>query len=170
MDSLIKSLEVFGVTQNKKKFEDSIDNIFNNLSIKTQEEQEQPEDPDKEWETLKMNYSKLRYIYQLLNHYNYTLPDRFFVLLRAFTDSLDGTTQCYIEVIEYEKCDDEELKQSYDEIKDLFNKSLNTHDQIDKIKYILKAYDILVPIIEDFRRESWDDTFYSPRPTKRLKK
>ena len=56
-----------------EKFDDSIDNIFNNLSITKQEEQEeeQYEDPDKEWETLKRNYSKLRYIYQLLNHYNY---------------------------------------------------------------------------------------------------
>jgi hypothetical protein len=36
MDSLIKSLEVFGVTQNKKFFDDSIDNIFNNLSITKQ--------------------------------------------------------------------------------------------------------------------------------------
>ena len=167
MDSLIRSLEVFGVTQNKQRFDDSIDNIFNNLSIKPEEPK--IEDPDKEWETLKTNYSKLRYVYQLLNHYNYTLSDRFFVLLRAFTDSLDGMTQCYIEVIEYEKCDDEELKQSYDEIKDHLGKSLNTHDQVDKIKYTLKAYDILVPIIEDFRRESWDDSFYSP-PTKRLKK
>ena len=105
----------------------------------------------------------------MLNHYNYTLSERFFVLVRAFTDSLDKTTQIYLSIIEYEKCDDEELDQCYTEIKDHLNKSLNTHDQINKIKYLLKAYDLLVPIIEDFRKESWDYTIYNPSP-KRLKK
>jgi hypothetical protein len=155
MDSLIKSLEVFGVTQDKKYFNNSIDYIFNNLSIKTQEQKEEDTDSDKEWELLKNNYSKIKYVYQLLNHYNYTLSKNFFDLVKVFTDSLDNTTLIYMDLIKQEMTDDDELKYLYKDIADFFNKSLNTSDHIQKINYLIKAYDLLIPIVEDFRKEKY---------------
>jgi hypothetical protein len=145
METLIRSLEVFAISKDEKKFSRSIDSILNDLSLA---EPDETENTDHRWELLKSNFSKLSYIGELLNHYHYILPPNFFNLLEIFTDSLDKTTQIYIKLIEQE--DDEE---SYKEIKENFEKSLDSNSDISKIKYLLTAYNILVPIVEDFRRE-----------------
>jgi len=169
MDNLIKSLEYFAISKNKKLFNEDIDFIISTIKL-------EDEDPDREWELLKSNYSKLRYIYQLLNHYHYILPDNFFNLLRIFIDSLDKTTNIYIQLLEQSDDDDDEIKYMYQEIKQLFDSSLKVENEISKINIIIKAYDLLVPIIEDFRREKYYDNLdpeflklYNPS-SKRLKK
>ena len=145
MESLIRSLEVFAISKDEKKFSRSIDSILNELSLTDPDE---TENADHRWELLKSNFSKLNYIGELLNHYHYILPPNFFNLLKIFTDSLDKTTQIYIKLIDQE--DDQE---SYKEIKKKFEESLNCNSDISKIKYLLEAYNILVPIVEGFRKE-----------------
>lgn len=146
MDHLINMLEKFAVTQNEDVFNNSVDKLtdFYKLNIKDF-------DSSEEWEHLKKNYSNLRYINELLHHYNYSLNKNFYDLLSLFMESIDKTTQDYIKNIHFSNDLSEEI-----EIKKYFNRSLNTNDINDKILYVLEAYKILVPIIEDFRQEKYD--------------
>ena len=158
MDDLITSLEYFAISKNEKVFNDDIENIMNKLCIDKEEE-----DPDLHWEILKSNFTKIKYISQLLNHYHYILPINFFDLLNIFIKSLDKTTKIYVDLLKQEICDDDELNQSYEEIKSYFDKSLEPDvKEIDKIKLLLKGYSILVPIIEDFRKEKYYDEKLDP--------
>ena len=63
MEYLINKLEIFAITKDENVFNTHI-NLLNKLTIIELES-------DHEWDILKKNYSNLRYIYQLLNHYNY---------------------------------------------------------------------------------------------------
>jgi len=142
MEYLINKLEQFAITKDVITFNNNI-TLLNKLTITEL-------DPDHEWEMLKKNYSNLRYINQLIGHYYYQLNSNFYELLSKFIDPIDKSTQHYIQNINWED-DGEELKC----IKEYFDKSLNTSNVIDKIKYILLSYDILIPIIEDIRLEKY---------------
>ena len=193
MDSLIKSLEVFAINKDEKKFSDNLDVIMGNLTINNlkseisntikedteeiNEEEANEEDAEREWEILKSDYSKIKYISQLLNHYHYILPAKFFTLLKVFTDSLDKTTNIYIGLMDDDYASgncDEELRHCYKKIKKYFQEALETKNDVSKVEKLLKGYDILIPIIEDFRKEKYYDNLdlefketYNP---KRLKK
>ena len=144
MEYLINMLETFAITKNETVFNYSINNLtdFYKLNIT---------DSNEEWKYLKNNYSNLRYIHELMNHYNYNLNKNFYDLLSLFMESIDKSTQEYIKNIHFRDDKSEEL-----EIKNFLNKSLNTNDINNKILYILKAYKLLIPIIEDFRQEKYD--------------
>ena len=159
MDNLIVSLQKFAIHKDEKKFENHLDIIMDNLDLNKNEESEI--ESDNEWELLKSDYSKLNYICQLLNHYHYVLPKKFFELLGHFTNSLDKTTRIYLSLIDEdiynEEDSDEELKRCYVKIKKIFNESLEMkNNNVAKVELLLKGYKILVPIIEDFRREKWE--------------
>ena len=172
MDSLIVSLEKFAIHKDEKKFENHLDIIMGNLNLNNLKE-----DADLEWDLLKSDYSKIRYICQLLNHYHYILPTKFFDLLKIFTDGLDKTTNIYISLMDEdtngENCD-EELRHYYKKIKKYFNESLESKNDVGKIELLLKGYDLLVPIIEDFRREKYydniDEEFKETYNPKKMKK
>jgi len=171
MNSLIKSLEIFAINKDEETFDNNIDNIMSNLKLNEEEEEEN--DPDYEWELLKSEYSKIRYICQLLNHYHYILPPKFFNLLKIFTDSLDKTTNIYISLIDEDIDQDEELSYYYKKIKKNFTESLKCENNVHKIELLLKGYDLLVPIVEDFRKEKYydivDPEFEERHNPKRLK-
>ena len=140
MEYLINKLEIFAITKDENVFNTHID-FLNKLTITEL-------DPDHEWETLKKNYSNLRYIYQLLNHYHYNLNSTFYEVLLKFIEPIDKSTQIYIRNINWED-------PSLNLIKENFYKSLNENNIEKKIKYILDSYDILVPIVEDLRLEKY---------------
>jgi len=146
MEHLINMMETFALTKDKTKFNYSIDRLtdFYKLNIKEF-------DSSEEWEYLKQNYSNLRYIHELMNHYNYDLNKNFYDLLSLFMESIDKSTQEYIKHIHFSDDISEELQ-----IEKFLNKSLNTNDINDKIVYVLEAYKLLIPIVEDFRQEKYD--------------
>jgi hypothetical protein len=150
MDFLIDRLHAFAITKNEQTFNDSIDQLLIHLKLNET-------DSDQEWETLKKNYSDIKYIYQLLNHYNYHFhTNHFYEIVSKFCLKIDTTTQYYIKNIDFEETD-LELKECCKMIRSHLESSLNENDYLKKIKHILDAYNILVPIVEDFRREKYYD-------------
>lgn len=144
MDYLIEKLQTFGITKNEKQFNDSINELLNYLSV-------HEFDSDQEWNNLKRNYSNLKYIKQLLNFYDYRFNTNFHELLTRFLEYIDKNTQVYIKNIDWDV--DDELRDCCLKIRENFEKSLNDNSIDNKIKYILNAYDILIPIVEDYHRE-----------------
>jgi hypothetical protein len=59
MDLLIQQLQMFGITKNEKRFNESIDELLNRFSF-------HEFDSDEEWDNLKRNYSNLKYIKHLI--------------------------------------------------------------------------------------------------------
>ena len=59
MEILIEKLHTFSITQDSKKFNESVDYL---LTIEFEKASIQEVDPDIQWTLLKRNYSNLKYI------------------------------------------------------------------------------------------------------------
>ena len=141
MELLIKSIEHFAISQNEQTFDNCLDEIIfrvNNLYTV---------DAEFEWQSLRENYSKIKYLNELLNFYNIKQTKKFVTLIGIFLESIDRTTQMYLREINW---DDNPTIQDY-----LLN-SLNAQNPLHKLGLVLKAYQLLVPIIEGYRNEKID--------------
>ena len=141
MELLIKSIEHFAISQNEQTFDNCLDEIIfrvNNLYTV---------DAEFEWQSLRENYSKIKYLNELLNFYNIKQTKKFVSLIGIFLGSIDRTTQMYLREINW---DDNPTIQDY-----LLN-SLNAQNPLHKLGLVLKAYQLLVPIIEGYRNEKID--------------
>jgi len=96
-----------------------------------------------EWESLIDNYSKLKYLEKI--DYEITGSIKLMDSLRKFMEQMDKVTQHYLKEILWEK--------SLIPIKQYLSKSLNHNNPEIKLLYIIKAYDILVPIVEEIREQ-----------------
>jgi hypothetical protein len=52
---------------------------------------------------------------------------------------------------------EDDNKEEFEYVHDLFEKSLNQNNPFDKIKMILEAYDYFIPVIEEYRSERFVD-------------
>ncbi len=147
LDSIIYLLQNT-VIHTEESFEDELDVLIENLSI----DKKSVIDP---WITLSGNYSKLRYLYELINFYEIPKKDKFNECLKFFFIQIDKTNQYYLREINWEG--DKRIQKECMEIELLLEKSLNLNDQIVKLKTIIDAYTIFVPLIEDFRKEKHID-------------
>ena len=141
MELLIKSIEHFAISQNEQTFDNCLDEIIfrvNNLYTV---------DAEFEWQSLRENYSKIKYLNELLNFYNIKQTKKFVTLIGIFLESIDRTPQMYLREINW---DDNPTIQDY-----LLN-SLNAQNPLHKLGLVLKAYQLLVPIIEGYRNEKID--------------
>jgi hypothetical protein len=165
MDFLIEQLHIFAITKNEKKFGQSVDELLTSLKLTES-------DPDLEWETLKTNFSNIKYINEMMNHYDYSFGTHFYDLISQFVSRIDTATQFYIRNIDFEETDSE-LKECCKTIKFYLESSLNENDITNKIRFVMYAYDLLIPIVEDFRREKYheiiDQEFRNKFSPKRLK-
>jgi len=147
MDQLIKGLKKFSLNKNEEDFEtlldDSICKMCNLMKTKN----------DIEWETLKSNYSKLRYLNYIIQMNNLQLDNhnKFMKSLGIFMEYIDTITLHYFKEINWDY--DKEVGDKVMVIKELFEKSLNSNNSIEKMKYVLDAYLQLVPIVEQIRNE-----------------
>ena len=107
-----------------------------------------------EWDCLVENYSKLKFLdsidYELIG--SIKLMDS----LRRFMEQIDKVSQHYLREILWEE--------SLIPIKKYLSDSLNHNNPITKLKYVVKAYELLVPIVEEIReqkcvRQIEDDDF-----------
>jgi hypothetical protein len=137
MDQLLKSLDNFKLGISGI---DEIISEFDNLST---------QDNNHEWEMLIANYSKLRYLENM--EFELSGLDSF----RRFMEQIDKITQRYLREVNWDS-DFEFIDESL-EIKYNLSNSLNNNNPFKKLKYIVRAYDILVPIVEDFRKEKFVD-------------
>jgi hypothetical protein len=138
MDFLIESIQNFAISQNEQHFDACLDEIIsrvNNLYTA---------DADFEWYNLRENFSKVKYLNELLNFYNINQTKKLVYLIGIFMESIDRTTKIYLYEINWE---------SYPNIESYLLESLNANNPLQKLGAITKAYDLLVPIIEDLRNE-----------------
>jgi hypothetical protein len=63
IDELTETIRAFGISNDKKEFELSLDAIMSRLDIGSSENDEQ-------WDMLRENYSKLKYLYEVINFYH----------------------------------------------------------------------------------------------------
>jgi hypothetical protein len=147
MDDFINSFEKFSVNSNKEEFEDSLNDVISKL--------DKINNIDQEWVELKSNFSKLTYLFNLVDKYYIPESEKFLESLEKFLSVIDKTTVYYLQQIDWK----EQII-----IKKYFEDSLNTTDCIEKLKILLKGYSLLVPIVEDIRNErcigAIDDPFF----------
>lgn len=150
IDDLSDIIKNFGITKNKNKFEDDLENIMlklDNVQIE--------KDSDEEWESLQSNYSKIKYLYETINFYNIPLESKFINSLKKFMEIIDQQTLYYLNQINFDNPDPDLLADTECAIiKESMERSINENDPIKKLNYIMKAYHVLVDIVEEIRGET----------------
>jgi len=141
MDDFINSFQVFCINANKEEFEDSLDEICKKMDSMN--------DIDDEWKTLRTNYSKLKYLSELVEKYYIPESEKFLETLNKFLYKIDFITSYYLSEINWES----ETHPNACLIKKYFEDSLQTNDCIHKLKVLLKGYVLLISIVETIRNE-----------------
>jgi hypothetical protein len=144
MDSLIQSLKSFELG------ESGIDDIINKLNNLSTE--------NDEWEILVKNYSKLKYLKNMESQLIHSTE--LIKSLTTFMEKIDSINQHYLQEINW--LIESDILEESKKIQLMLTESLNFNCPFKKLKYIIDAYDILIPIIEDFGlekpNENIDDT------------
>jgi hypothetical protein len=148
MDELIKSIENFRVSNDSEKFDADLDDVITKLN-----QQDLLHDPQFEWELLCSNYSKLKYLNDIIKHYYIPESDNFFRSLIKCMDNIDKTTNRYIAEFDW----DHEKKHNRDapEILLYLTRSTTEKDPIDRMHFCLKAYKKLIALVEFYRSEKY---------------
>ena len=167
IDALTSIVQRFGVTQNEKYLDCELDYIVNKMaSVKIE--------VNDSWHTLKSNYSKLQYLYELICFYNTPTDGKFIKAVEIFICSLDKQNQFYLEKIDWDS-EDSGFKIEGKLVKRCLKNSLEKRDPANKLSAVLKAYEILTCIVEDIRGEKYEYFVESAfieqfeQPTKRRK-
>ena len=138
MDSLIHALNTFTVK------EGSLDELISKI------ESVDIYDPEEEWVIISTNYSKMRYLSQLITFYSFPETEKFKAALLDVLNEIDKKNSYYLYGLTWE---DSEYESEFNEIKKLLEESLTLTNPFEKLKIIMKSYRIFIPIIEDFRKE-----------------
>lgn len=148
MDQLIKGLKSFNLTKNKDTFDIILDESISKMSTLEVSKNE-------EWDKLKLNYSKLRYLNYLLKNKNlhFDSNEKFLISLGIFLKYIDSITVNYLSSIDFEN--DNEYPTEGKIIKNQLDNSLNCNDPIEKMGFILEAYRVLVNVAEDLKNEKF---------------
>jgi len=165
MENLIKSIKKCTLT---KKEIDLLDLI---------EELDQIEKPDSEmeWEKLKNNYLKLKYLDELFESH-VTLPynNSYLAALTKFLEEIDSLSKYYLEQINWEKDTYYEAKRIQNCLKESI--SIEAYP-IKKMKKILAGYKLLMDAAQEFRNEKItstliddDDFLETFQPMKKIKR
>ena len=150
MDDLISSLQSFAISNDEKIFEESLNDMVIKMSNLSSS------DPNKEWTDLTTNYSKLKYLKNLIHSFN-VLPNFFITPFDIFMRDIDKMSQYYLKEIDWYHSE-HLLHGDCIDIQRYLEESLNSNNSTEKLNIILKAYDILILIAEDCRRESYKYT------------
>ena len=154
MDELVECLAKFAVSDQSKESFTTFDNSLDNVINKFQNLNET--DPNEEWDILKTNFSKLRFINDTLENTEIINYPKFLESLKQFMGQIDKTTQRYIKKIDWND-QGPEIQSDAVIIFDNFEKSLNINDPIKKLKTVLNAYILFIPIVEKIRKERHRD-------------
>ena len=143
MDDLIYLLKNCKV--DSIKFDVGIDALISNLQLN--------DSSDQEWETLSENYSKLKHIHRLINYFKINNTEKFKKYLNVFLEEIDKTNQYYLRELDWES--ELSFLNKMMEIKNMLEVSLNMNDPYEKLEFIIKAYFMLLPIIEYYREDKF---------------
>jgi len=152
MDELILSITKFKISNNKSDFENDLDSVinkFNNQSFYN---------PDYEWNTLCSNYSKLKYLDELIENFYMPESEKFLLSMEKFMEKIDIVNIRYLNDIAWDHQEDDH--DNAQKIKKLLDLSLLEKDPIGKMKICLNAYKLFVIIAEDCRDEEYKPKIY----------
>ena len=125
--------EVFA--PDRKKVIDEIIFQLDNLSTN---------DLNENWSFLVANYSKLKYLERMDSELNENI--NLINSLRRFMEQIDKVSQHYLKEINWDR---------YLKIKNNLIDSINHNNPLIKLRYVIQAYDILVPIVEEIREQKY---------------
>jgi len=157
MDSLLSSLSKFTISNNVNEFEMDLMEIMDKM--KNQE----IDDSEEEWETIKENYTKLKFLDTLIKEhinisdikdFNLYENESFTLVITKFMEQVDKANIRYLRSINWE----EALRyvgHSY-KIEELLNKSVNVSNPYEKMLCCQEAYNLFIPVIEEFRGETYE--------------
>ena len=149
MDQIIETINQFTIDNNDMDIDNSFDIVMGKLfTLDTV-------DFDYEWHLITSNYSKLRYLNDIVKNFYVPETDKFLESLGNFMSVLDRTNIYYLENIDFNYYKDQEIKVKAVKIKEFLEDSLNKSDPIEKLDLVLKGYDLFVPIAEHFRKEKF---------------
>jgi hypothetical protein len=173
IDALTSSIELFGLTQNEKHFDKDLDTLVNIMKVVSIDKEDESQ---KNWIELKANYTKLKYLHELINFYNMPITGKFIDTLEVFMTTIDKKTEVYLETIKWYDPDLEVHKKCI-KIKQSLELSLGVANPLTKLQLVVDAYKILVPIIEEDRNEiidnelvdlSFRELFEAPRKRQKI--
>ena len=151
MDLLIKNLETFSI--NYQEFEDSLDSVldkFNEIEI---------HDSQLEWESLKENLSKLKYIDNLIKKVNYKLEGKFLKSVKKFMETIDKNSIYYLRSIDWSNYEySQYIQDNAPVVKEYLENAINTDNMLYRIDYTIYALSVLINIIENITNLQYDDT------------
>lgn len=148
IDNLSESIRTFAITSNQERFDNELDFIMNKMNTVEID----TEDSDEQWDTLRLNYSRLKYLNETVNHFNLPTEGKFIESIKRFMDSIDKKTLFYLREINWYSSEPSIFKESM-EIKENLEASLNENDPFKRLTSVVNAYKILVDIVEDMRNE-----------------
>jgi len=147
MDDLISCMEQIALTPVtptvQRIFDMQLDCIVHKMKLSRV-------DPDIQWHILKNNYSKLRYMSDLIL-FNPIRTAKFFTTLDVFMGQLDKINYYYLHNVRW-SCVDLHINQICCKVEILLCQSLTTLDSVQKLQYILDAYSQMVYIAEYFQQ------------------
>ena len=146
MDDLIQTLNKF------KLGSVGIDDIISKLNELS------TSDHNYEWETLISNYSKMKYLKRMES--DLSSSKNLLDSLNRFMEQIDKVTQYYLREVNW--FSEPDLANEGKLIEDNLIKSLNCNNPFQKMNCVIDAYNILVPIAEDFRREKYIEEIDDP--------
>jgi hypothetical protein len=145
MDELLQKLAIFNITRDEKEFDTDIDDIITLLST------HQLEDHDYQWNKLCENYSKLKYLDNIIKNYYIPESDKFLLAIEKFMQTINKVNTVYTKDINWYQDEHPDCVI----IKSLLDQCLDNPDPLTKLSSCVKAYSLLIPIIENIRNENY---------------
>jgi hypothetical protein len=145
IDALTDSLQRFAIIQDHSSFEFELDSIIDSM-------QKVDVNPEDKWEILQSNFSRLKYLQETIDFYNVPTEGKFITSLTKFMESIDKQSNYYLREILWDS--ETDFYEESQDIKSFLENSLLETDPVQKLKIVIKAYRILVSIVEDFRMET----------------
>lgn len=165
MDSLLISLNKLSFYKNVENFKTDLDDIIdkmNKQNIDSDTESEGGDYEDIEWNTIRENYTKLKFLdnfikdeinNSLIENFSAELNTKFNLVLENVMQDVDDSNIHYLEGINWE--DAKNYVSTSQEIERLIRLSVNLTNPYLKMQKCIEAYDLFIPVIEMFRGESY---------------
>ncbi len=138
---LIHGFNSLSVKESVKELD--LSNIFSKIKI----------DYTDQWDILQTNYVKLKALHDFMSSSNFFLIEK----VVEFMDSIDKMTKIYLESINFnetESC----FKLECQLVGDLLQSSLTEKYHLKKISIVLKAYEILIIIVQEIIDQKFNMT------------
>ena len=154
MELLIKTLEnvKIGVQGGYQDFDDSLDSVldqFNKIEI---------HDSQLEWESLKENLSKLKYIDNLIKKVNYKLEGKFLKSVEKFMETIDKNSIYYLRSIDWTNYEySGYIQDNAPVVREYLENAIKTDNMLYRIDYTIYALSVLINIIENITTLEYND-------------